>query len=147
VELAHRYLEQGKLQIKPNSVQGTVTYHDPCNVGRKLGVFEQPRELLKAITSDFVELWPNREYSICCGGGGSVGQNTRMGQKRLEHASAKRDQINRSGATIVTTSCQNCLSQLGDLQARYDMPVEVKSVIEVVVESIEACGDQCEGTP
>jgi Fe-S oxidoreductase len=94
--------------------------------------------LLKTIAKDFVELWPNREYSMCCGGGGSVGQNTRMGQKRLEHSTAKRDQIIRSGASIVATSCQNCLSQLGDLQSRYDMPIEVKSVIELVVESMEA---------
>jgi Fe-S oxidoreductase len=137
VELAHRYLEQGKLSLKPGSVHGKVTYHDPCNVGRKLGVYDQPRELLKAIAEDFVELWPNREYAMCCGGGGSVGQNTRMGQKKLEHAIAKRDQIIRSGANIIATSCQNCLSQLGDLQSRYDMPVEVKSVIELVVESIE----------
>ncbi|MBI5250453.1 MAG: (Fe-S)-binding protein [Desulfomonile tiedjei] len=137
VELAHRYLEEGKLPVKPGSIEGTVTYHDPCNVGRKLGVFEQPRELIKAIADDFVELWPNREYSICCGGGGSVGQNTRMGQKKLEHALAKHDQIIRSGATVIATSCQNCLSQLGDLQSRYDMPLEVKSVIELLVESIE----------
>jgi Fe-S oxidoreductase len=138
VELAYRYLEQGKLSLEAGSIEGKVTYHDPCNVGRKLGLYDQPRELLKTIAKDFVELWPNREYSMCCGGGGSVGQNTRMGQKRLEHAAAKRDQIIRSGASIVATSCQNCLSQLGDLQSRYDMPIEVKSVIELVVESMEA---------
>jgi Fe-S oxidoreductase len=137
VELAHRYLEQGRLELASSSVEGRVTYHDPCNVGRKLGVFEPPRELLKAVASEFVELWPNRKFSICCGGGGSVGQNADMGTKRLEHARTKHDQILRSGATIVTTSCQNCLSQLQDLQARYSMPVQVKSVIELLVEAIE----------
>lgn len=138
VELAHQYLQQGKLNVKPGSIEGSVTYHDPCNVGRKLGVFEAPRELIRAVTDEFVELWPNRKYSICCGGGGSVGQNTDMAKKRLEHAKMKRDQILRSGATILTTSCQNCLSQLHDLQARYGMPVEVKSVIELIVEAMES---------
>jgi Fe-S oxidoreductase len=138
VELAHRYLCEGKLNLKAGSVRGKVTYHDPCNVGRKLGVFEPPRELIKAVAADFVELWPNREFGICCGGGGSVGQNTQMGQKRLEHSRIKHDQIIRSGATIVATSCQNCLSQLGDLQSRHNMPLEVKSVIELVVEAMEA---------
>jgi Fe-S oxidoreductase len=138
VELAHRYLREGRLNIKPGSIDARVTYHDPCNVGRKLGIFEPPRELIRAMASDFVELLPNRRHSICCGGGGSVGQNTDMGKKRLEHARSKHDQIIRSGAAIVTTSCQNCLSQLQDLQSRYDMPVQVKSVIELLVEAMEA---------
>ncbi|MBI4963158.1 MAG: (Fe-S)-binding protein [Desulfomonile tiedjei] len=138
VELAHQYLEQGRLAIKPGLIDGRVTYHDPCNVGRKLGVFEEPRAILKAIAADFVELWPNRKYSICCGAGGSVGQNADMGTKRLEHARAKHDQIMRTQANIVTTSCQNCLSQLQDLQSRYDMPVTVKSVIELLVEAMDS---------
>ncbi len=81
VELAHRYMKEGRLELKAGSIEGTVTYHDPCNVGRKLGVFEPPRELIRAVASEFVEMWPNRKYSICCGGGGSVGQNTDMGRK------------------------------------------------------------------
>ncbi|MGC8659911.1 MAG: heterodisulfide reductase-related iron-sulfur binding cluster, partial [Desulfomonilaceae bacterium] len=119
------------------AIEKTVTYHDPCNVGRKVGIYEGPRELLKFIAANFVEMWPNRKYSICCGGGGSVSQNAEMGSKRLEHAAIKRDQILRTNAEILTTSCQNCLTQLGDLQARYNMPIEVKSVMELVVEAIE----------
>ena len=138
VELAHRYLNQGRLAVKSASIEGTVTYHDPCNVGRKLGLFEEPRQLIRAVAKNYVEMWPNRKYSICCGGGGTVGQNTDMGKKRLEHARLKRDQIMNTGANILATSCQNCLSQLVDLQARYDMPLQVKSVIELLVESLES---------
>ena len=138
VELAHRYLNQGRLAVKSASIEGTVTYHDPCNVGRKLGLFEEPRQLIWAVSENYVEMWPNRKYSICCGGGGTVGQNTDMGKKRLEHARLKRDQIMNTGANILATSCQNCLSQLVDLQARYDMPLQVKSVIELLVESLES---------
>ncbi len=50
----------------------------------------------------------------------------------------KHDQIMKTGATIVATSCQNCLSQLNDLQSRYKMPVQVKSVVELLVEAMEA---------
>jgi hypothetical protein len=60
-----------------------------------------------------------------------------MGQKRLEHPRAKHDQIVRSWASIIATSCQNCLSRLTDLQERYDVPLEVKSVIEPLVEAME----------
>ncbi len=137
IELAHRYFKEGRLKLRKGAIEKTVTYHDPCNVGRKVGIFEGPRELLRFVSANFVEMWPNRKYSICCGGGGSVSQNTDMGSKRLEHAAMKRDQILRTGADILTTSCQNCLTQLGDLQARYNIPVEIKSVMELVVEAIE----------
>ncbi|MFH0822071.1 MAG: (Fe-S)-binding protein [Pseudomonadota bacterium] len=136
VELAHRLLQEGRLPVV-QPVQAVVTYHDPCNVGRKLGIYEPPRELIKAVATDFVDMSPNRRAALCCGGGGSVGQNTDMGSKRLEHAMRKRDQLLRTGATIVATSCQNCLSQLDDLKTRYSMPVEVKSVIELVVQAME----------
>jgi Fe-S oxidoreductase len=137
IELAHRYWKEGRIKLSKGSVDKKITYHDPCNVGRKVGVFEAPREILREIASEFVEMWPNRKYSVCCGGGGSVGQNSDMGAKRLEHAHYKKDQILATGADVVATSCQNCLTQLGDLQARYEMPVEIKSVIELVVEAIE----------
>jgi len=138
IELAHKYWRQGRLPLKAGAIEGPATYHDPCNVGRKMGIFEEPRELIQAVCSDFVEMWPNRKYSLCCGGGGSVGQNTAMGQKRLEHARRKHDQIMNTGAKILATCCQNCLSQLTDLKDRYEMPVEVKSVIELLVESMES---------
>ncbi|MFH1116301.1 MAG: (Fe-S)-binding protein [Pseudomonadota bacterium] len=138
VELAAEWVNEGRLQVKPGALDTRVTLHDPCNVGRKLGIFEEPRDVLKAIAAEFVEMWPNRKYSICCGGGGSVGQNTDMAKKRLEHAKSKRDQILRTGADTLATCCQNCLSQLGDLQSRYEMPLEVKSVIQMLVEAVEA---------
>ncbi len=138
IELAHKWLTEGRLPIKTGSIEGRVTYHDPCNVGRKLGIFAEPRELIRAVAEDFVELTPSREDNICCGGGGSVIQNTAMGKKRLEYARMKHDQIMSTGADILVTSCQNGLSQFVDLKARYKMPLEVKSVIELLVEAMEA---------
>lgn len=141
VELAHRYWKEGRIELPKQAIDKKITYHDPCNVGRKVGVFDGPREMLRHIATEFVEMWPNRKHAVCCGGGGSVSQNSDMGAKRLEHAIYKRDQILRSGAETVATSCQNCLTQLGDLQARYEMPVEIKSVIELVVEAMESDRD------
>ena len=43
IELAHKWLTEGRLPIKAGSIEGRVTYHDPCNVGRKLGIFAEPR--------------------------------------------------------------------------------------------------------
>lgn len=138
IELAYQYWREGRLALGADAIEGPVTYHDPCNVGRKMGIFDEPRELIAAVCSNFVEMWPNRKYSLCCGGGGSVGQNADMGTKRLEHARRKRDQIMNTGAKILATCCQNCLSQLTDLRDRYEMPMEVKSVIELLVDAMES---------
>ncbi len=137
VELAYQYWKEGKLKLRKGAIEGKVTYHDPCNVGRKLGVYEAPRELLKYICEEYVDMEPHSEYAVCCGGGGSVAQNTEMGQKRLAFGKAKSDQITATEATLVTTSCQMCLAQLVDIQAHYKLPVTNRTVIELVMDSLE----------
>ncbi len=137
VELAHRYFMEGRLKLKRGAIKGSITYHDPCNVGRKLGIYEEPRELVEYIAEEFIEMWPNRRYGICCGGGGSVVNNQGMAKARLAASQLKHDQIMRTGADILTTCCQNCLSQLEDMQSHYKMPMRIKSVMELLAEAME----------
>jgi Fe-S oxidoreductase len=137
VDLAYHSFKEGRLKLRQGAIEETVTYHDPCEVGRKLGCYEAPRELLKFIARKFIEMEPHSKYGVCCGGGGGVLRNEDMGQKRLEFGRSKRDQILATGANIVSTTCQSCLAQLSDLQAHYDLPVKTKTVIELVVESLE----------
>jgi Fe-S oxidoreductase len=137
VELANDYFKAGRLKLKKGAVDRRVTYHDPCDVSRKLGVYEPPRELLRHVCREFVEMEPHSLNALCCGGGGSVGQNTDMGKKRLQNAKGKRDQIVATGADVVTTSCQNCLAQLADIRDFYQLPVEVKTVMELVAQALD----------
>ena len=136
VELANDYFKDGRLKLVQGAVDRKVTYHDPCNVGRKVGVYQPPRELLRHVCREFVEMEPHGLNGLCCAGGGSVGQNSDLGQKRLHNAKGKSEQILATGAEIVSTSCQNCLVQLADIRDFYKLPVEVKSVIELVVEAL-----------
>ncbi len=140
VELAHERFLSGSLKLKQGAVDKTVTYHDPCNVGRKAGLYEPPRDLLRHVGREFVDMEPHSLYALCCGGGGGVAQNTDMGRKKLQFAKGKRDQIEATGAQIVSTSCQGCLAQLIDIRDFYQLPVEVKSVIELVVQAMESRG-------
>ena len=64
--------KQGRLKLDPNAITEPVTYHDPCNIARPGWIVEQPRELLKAFCSNYVEMTPNRRNNICCGGGGGT---------------------------------------------------------------------------
>lgn len=74
---------------------------------------------------------------VCCGGGGSVAQNTDMGGKRLQFGRKLHEKILSTGAKICTTSCQMCLAQLNDLQEHYKMPVQMKTVMELVMASMD----------
>ena len=61
VELMARYIKEGKIKIKEGSVKEAVTYHDPCQVGRNAGFFEEPRYIVNLAAKDYCEMTPNRE--------------------------------------------------------------------------------------
>ncbi|MHC1586728.1 MAG: fumarate reductase (CoM/CoB) subunit TfrB [Candidatus Hecatellaceae archaeon] len=72
-ELFNQYLREGKLQVR-DKLPIAATYHDPCHLGRHVGVFEPPREIAKAIGVKFQEMLNDRyrENAMCCGAGGGV---------------------------------------------------------------------------
>lgn len=116
MEYSHRMLEQGKLKIKGKVIEERVTYHDPCNIARSGWIIEQPREILRAICKDYVDMEPKGMYNYCCGGGGgtvSIDEirkyRTGVGGKR------KADQIRATGAKYVVAPCANCKKQVREV--------------------------------
>jgi Fe-S oxidoreductase len=94
-----------------------VTYHDPCDLGRHSGIYEEPREIIRKLAPDFVEMAHNREEALCCGAGGGVrgafpGASIAMAGLRLQEAVD-------IGADIVLTHCNACLHNFGNAQKRY----------------------------
>ncbi len=87
-----------------------VTYHDPCHLGRQMGVYEEPRQIIKGLGCELVEMELNRVDSFCCGGGGGVRTNepelsAKVAQDRLSQAG-------QTGAGIICTSCPLCYLHL-----------------------------------
>jgi Fe-S oxidoreductase len=136
VEVIDRYIRQGRIQIEKNKYEGPITYHDPCNIARRGGVIEAPRNILKALTSDFVEMQPNRARNFCCGGGGGLASTGDFGKLRVTVGRKKAEQIRQTGAKIVATNCFNCMTQIRDLSKAYELGIEVKSIVELVSESL-----------
>jgi len=103
-----RALEKGK--FKPEKSSETVTYHDPCHLGRLGGVYEEPRSLIKATGARLKEMKLCRDESFCCGGGAGVRSN----YKPLSNSIAEErvGMAKKAGAKIIVTCCPLCYLHL-----------------------------------
>lgn len=90
-----------------------VTYHDPCYLGRHNGIYEEPREILRAVPGlELVEMPDSGPRSLCCGGGGGrIWMDTPRGERFSE---LRLDQADRVGADVLATSCPYCVTMFED---------------------------------
>lgn len=134
VELIARYLREGKIRLK-KSIEEKITYHDPCQVGRNGGIYEEPRYVIRQLADNFVELQPNREMNWCCGGGGGL---VAMGELdfRMKSSRVKVEQIQASKAEMICTVCENCHSQLTDLNSSYELGMKVESLTNLAAHAL-----------
>ena len=136
LEVYDEYLSKGLIKLDPSKCTDPVTYHDPCNIGRKGGIFEQPRNVLKASVKDYRDMTPNRVENFCCGGGSGMVACEEWRDERLQYGKVKAEQIRATGAKKVVTACDNCLHQIMELSEHYDLGVTVSNVSQQVVESL-----------
>jgi fumarate reductase (CoM/CoB) subunit B len=108
----------------------TVTYHDPCHLGRHHRIYEEPRAVIKAIC-DLKEMRANRDHSRCCGGGGGV----RSGYSELSLKMARKRLLDvPAGVHYIVTSCPLCIRNLNDAGG----DGKVTDLVELVSKSIQA---------
>lgn len=137
LEVIDRYMAEGRLQLKPGAITEPITYHDPCQVGRNGGVYDEPRRIVKAISADFRDLTPNRAEQWCCGGGGGLVALTDMTDMRLKSGTKKVEQIRATGATIIASPCENCRLQMEDLVKSNDLDLKVMAVMDLVLQAMD----------
>ncbi len=136
-QMLDRFIREGRIELNRDAVEGPFTYHDPCNIGRMGGVIDEPRRVIQAATSQFVEMEPHGVWNLCCGGGGGLAATADYGQKRIQVGKAKADQIRETGAKIVVTNCYNCMTQIRELNKAYELGIEVKSIVELIGDSLK----------
>ena len=108
----HELLAQGKIQFK-NRIDATVTYHDPCYLGRYNRIFDEPRALIRAIPGiNLVEMDHHHENSLCCGGGGGRMWQEIQGDVKISELRIREAEI--TGAQILVTTCPLCLIMMED---------------------------------
>ncbi len=138
IEYLDQLIQGGKLKLEDRTPV-KVAYHDPCDLGRHLNIFEPPRELLKKIPGiTLVEFKNNRLLAKCCGGGGGLkafdtALSAEIAYKRILEALD-------AGAEMVVSACPSCKSNLQVAAARLRKEkkgkIKVMDITEVVAEAI-----------
>lgn len=141
IEIAHasqfliNLIKDNKLPLR--KLDMTVTYHDPCDLGRGARVFDEPREVIRSIPGiKFVELPRNRENCQCCGGGG----NLEMIDASLsaEIAKQKIEEALSTGAEAIISSCQQCVRTMMTYVRRNKVPLKVMDLTQLIRRALDS---------
>ena len=142
-EYLETLVSQGKLV--PAMSPSTITYHDPCYLGRHNGIYDPPRNLLNVLSNSVVELPRNRENSFCCGAGGAqfwkeeeegtgrISDNRyREAQQVLEVAEDK----------VLAVGCPFCKSMLESTPGRGADTLSVRDIAELLLDGVQQRSDK-----
>ncbi|HDP97676.1 MAG TPA: 4Fe-4S dicluster domain-containing protein [bacterium] len=137
-QLLAELIQTGKLKIKPNN-SPKITFHDSCYLGRYSNIYEQPRQVLKAISGNgLIELKRNREQSFCCGaGGGRMWLEENLGQ-RINHL--RTEEIISCQVKTVASACPYCLTMITDGLKDKDAidSIDALDIIELVEKNLSS---------
>lgn len=129
-----RMIDEGKIRFKPSEI--TVTYHDPCDLGRHAGIYEEPRKVLSSVPGlQIREMEFSKEMAVCCGAGGGVKKThpelaTAIGRRRLESAKE-------TGAELLITPCPFCCNNFRDALKDCGIDIDVGELSVFLSELIE----------
>ena len=135
-EFVHDLIESKKIRISQNSIDEVMTYHDPCYLGRGNNIYNQPREIIKRLSKNFIEMPRNKRNSLCCGAGGA------QMFKEAEKGSAEINIVRTQEALdtkskIIVTGCPFCNTMMTDgVKNINEGAAFVKDIAEVVAESL-----------
>ncbi len=127
-ELILRLLKEKRIAFK--ELNDTVTYHDPCDLGRVGGIYDQPRSIIQSMPGiTFSELEDNREHANCCGSGGDLLASNqelalRVAQRRVREASE-------TGAKTLVTACPSCVRSMTMAKNAEKMALNIMDIAQL----------------
>jgi Fe-S oxidoreductase len=140
VEVIHHTMMINQLikdgQLKLNAKDSTVTFHDPCYLGRHNDQYRPPREVLKESGANIREMKNHGKHSLCCGAGGGLMWTEETLGKRINHI--KTEHAMETGADTVCTACPFCMTMLEDgiKDNGKEEEVRVRDIAEIVAETL-----------
>ena len=136
LELLDQLREEGRLELKDQDM-GHLTFHDPCQLVRRGGVIEQPVNLVKMVSGNYVPMPDQGKWNWCCGGGGGVSANEDARELQTTAFKIKKGQIEATGAKSLITSCSNCRNVIEEALEEYEMDIEVLGLSEMIAEHLK----------
>jgi Fe-S oxidoreductase len=125
----------GKLKLR--NYEGSLTYHDPCQISRRGGATAEVRYLLDGFATDFREMSPTGNFNWCCGGGGGVQAMSRAADLRHKVFQIKMKQVEETGADKMISACANCRLTMDDSKAYWNWDHDLDSLVELLAENLD----------
>jgi len=137
VQFYHELITSGKIKIA-KQFEEPVTFHDPCNIVRGMGLHEMGREVARALCANVVEMTPNREHNYCCAaGGGVINCGPPFRNTRVHGNKVKAEQLAATGVKTVIAPCHNCHGGLEDVIHHYKLDMKLKFLGDLIYECME----------
>ena len=136
IELLDQLCADGRITTKGTDTR-RLTFHDPCQIGRRGGIVQEPRNLMNKVASNFVEMSPTGAANICCGGGGGVSSNPNAETLRIKAFGSKKRQLDEVKADAMVTACGNCRNVLEEAIDEYELDMPVIGLTELLAEYLD----------
>ena len=111
-----------------------VTYHDPCDLGRHCGIYDDPRQTIRKIAPNFVEMPHHHATSLCCGSGG--GARGAYAKNSLAMAKRRLGEALDLGVDLLVTECNSCVHNLANAKLRKDK-IRILNTTQLIQELME----------
>jgi Fe-S oxidoreductase len=135
LEVLDELRKDGRLKMAGKESR-KLTYHDPCQISRRGGVIDEPRNLINMISDNFVEMPDAGKMNWCCGAGGGVSANERADEIRLKVFERKKAQLDAVKPDAIVSACSNCRIHLEDGLEEYNMDIPLLSLTETLAEHL-----------
>jgi len=138
-QLINQLMEEGKISIEGGAFKGKkITFHDPCYLGRGNGEYEAPRELIRKLDAELVEMKRSKANGLCCGAGGA--QMFKEAEKGLKEINVERtEDVLETGSSVVAAGCPFCNTMMTDGVKHFEkeQDIVVKDIAELIVEAAD----------
>jgi Fe-S oxidoreductase len=133
VEFLTELIQKNQSNLKNLGIK--TTYHDPCHLGRHVGVYEEPRIILNQI-SDLIEMKTNRETAMCCGAGGGVKKG--FPELSIEMAKNRIEDALQTGAEYLVSTCPFCYRNLLDAIDLTNSSIKMIDLTELILKALDS---------
>jgi heterodisulfide reductase subunit D len=139
LEFLKKNIDEGKLRINTPELRDVrITYHDPCYLGRANDIYSEPRQILKELTDNFVEMGRHKSSALCCGAGGA--QMFKEAEKGNKEVFIERtEEALQTKASVIATACPFCMTMLTDGLKYKNREEEIKNydIAELIAQSLK----------